>query len=102
MDIRSALDKIDDMAEAAIAEMRETSPEALGLDPRSCYRVWASEDAIAIPVSQRRSMDYYGGFEYVDTDYVHVLGDYVFYMADDDRVSGHLSNLFVMDEEGME
>jgi hypothetical protein len=38
-------------------------------------------------------LDYYGGFEYIDSDYVKTYGEYVFYSADADRVQEVLENL---------
>ena len=47
----------------------------------------------------RRTLDYYGGFEYVHKYYRREVGDYVFYLAEDDRVRGHIERFMVIDEE---
>ena len=70
------------------------SAEELGLDKRCGYKnLRVSQEFIATPLNNKKYLDYYGGFEYVDEAYTYVLGDYVFYMADDERVAGHLSRL---------
>jgi hypothetical protein len=71
----------------------------IGLDPRAAYTMYISPEAIAVPINQDRTLQYYGGFEYVDTDYRKELGDYVFYLADDDRVAGHIDRYFDRSEE---
>jgi hypothetical protein len=68
-------------------KFHEVSASDLGLDPRAAHKLWANNTGIVIKLSSRRTMDYYGGFEYVASNYVHVIGDYVFYSIDDDRVA---------------
>ena len=80
-------------------EFRSVKPEEVGLDTRSAYQLFINEDFIAIRKSNRRSLDYYGGFEYVDEENVTVLGDYVFYSADDERVQDHLDEFFMQEKE---
>jgi hypothetical protein len=80
-------------------EFRLMKPEDVGLDSRAGYNLFINEDFIAVSKSNRRSLDYYGGFEYVDEEHVTVLGDYVFYSADDRRVQDHLDRFFVQEEE---
>jgi len=64
------------------------SAEAIGLDCRA-GSVWVTEDAI-VAEHNTRSLDYYGGFEYVDTEYTARVGNYKVYFADDERVAGCL------------
>jgi hypothetical protein len=79
-------------------EFRLVKPTEVGLDSRAAYEIFINEDNIAIRKSSRRSLDYYGGFEYVDEEHVTVLGDYVFYSADDERVQDHLDEFFLQEE----
>lgn len=81
--------------------MEQISParDNIGLDPRSAYTLYVSGEAIAVRNTDDRTLQYYGGFEYVDKEYRKELGDYVFYLADDDRVAGHISRYFDRDEE---
>jgi hypothetical protein len=67
--------------------------EAYGLDDRAAYgKILTDKDRQFMVVSKRddRVLQYYGGFEYVEKEYRHELGDYVIYMADDSRVEDHL------------
>ena len=80
-------------------DFREVTPQELGLDPRAGYHLFINEEYIAVGNGNRRSLDYYGGFEYVDEEHVTVLGDYVFYSADDERVQGHLDEFFHPEKE---
>jgi len=79
-------------------EFREVTAKEVGLDPRSAYQLLINEDYIAIRKNNRRSLDYYGGFEYVDEEHITVLGDYVFYSSDDERVQGHLDEFFIQED----
>ena len=80
-------------------EFRLVKPEDVGLESRAGYNLFINEDFISVGKGNRCSLDYYGGFEYVDEEHVTVLGDYVFYSADDERVQGHLDEFFVQEEE---
>ena len=79
-------------------EFREVAPQELGLDPRAGYHLFINEEYIAVGNGNRRSLDYYGGFEYVDEEHVTVLGDMVFYSADDERVQDHLDEFFIKED----
>jgi hypothetical protein len=61
----------------------------LGLDIR-CGKVFVSPDCIAIHKANDRAVQYYGGFEYVDKEFRHEMGDFVFYSAEEGRIQGHL------------
>jgi hypothetical protein len=69
----------------------------LGLDLR-CGRLFVNDDGIAVSKDSDRSLQYYGGFEYVDKDYRHELGEFVFYSVDDDRVREHVETFFNEEE----
>jgi hypothetical protein len=77
-------------AEQAMAQYLQENAEQvcaskLGLDARA-GRVWVTEDAV-VRQGHAGSLDYYGGFEYVDKEYVTQMGDYKVYFADDERVA---------------
>ncbi len=77
------------------SKMKEVTPEDLGLDRRAGCRLYASEDAVAVLKSQDNSLQYYGGFEYVNKEFRKEMGSWVFYFADDDeRVQSHLDHFF--------
>ena len=99
MDIYNIKQVLNEMVEQLIdEEFRVVKSSEVGLDNRSAYQLFINEDHIAVRKSDRRSLDYYGGFEYVDEENVTVLGDYVFYSADDERVQGHLDEFFIQEE----
>ena len=98
--LSNLIHEINEKVEELIdTEFREVTAKEVGLDSRSAYQLLINEDFIAIRKSNRRSLDYYGGFEYVDEEHVTVLGDYVFYSADDERVQGHLDEFFHPEKE---
>ena len=72
-------------------QMTEVQAEDVGLDRRAAYRLWVTEDTIAVRKDQDGGLQYYGGFEYVEKEYRMEMGDWVFYFADDERVADHLS-----------
>lgn len=100
MDINNIKQVLNEMVEQLIdEEFREVTPKEVGLDPRAGYRLFINEDYIAVSKGNRRTLDYYGGFEYVDEEHVTVLGDMVFYSADDERVQDHLDEFFMQEKE---
>lgn len=84
MPVQSAIEA----AESAVRELTDTmtrvSAEQCGLDPRA-GRFYISDDAIIVDTSAR-SLEYYGGFEYVDDYSKTVIGQFTIYTSDDDRV----------------
>ena len=92
--------EINQKVEAIIdEEFREVTPKEVGLDTRAGYHLFINEDYIAVSKGNRRTLDYSGGFEYVDEEHVTVLGDMVFYSADDERVQDHLDEFFLHQNE---
>lgn len=59
----------------------------LGLDPRSGYKFWIGDQHIVVEQVRSGSLNYYGGFEYVDREHITSIGGYVFYAALDSRVA---------------
>ena len=97
--LRELLSEMNSKVEGLIdEEFREVTPKEIGLDSRAGYRFFINEDYIAVSRGNRRSLDYYGGFEYVDEEHVTVLGDMVFYSADDERVQDHLNEFFMKED----
>lgn len=89
--------EMNELVDRYMKGAKEVLPEDLGLDRRAAYRLFVTEEVIAVIKSNDRSLQYYGGFEYVDKDYRIEIGGWVFYSAEDDRVADHLSRIF--DEE---
>lgn len=73
--------------------------DAGGLDARAGRGIRVGPGFIAVPEGCDRSMQYYGGFEYVDKSLRRDLGTYVFYFVDDreefsdDRVGRFIERL---------
>jgi hypothetical protein len=89
--ITDYIEEVNDTAERIVQGMDRVSADAVGLDVRA-GRVWVSRECIVVSKAGDRSLQYYGGFEYVDRDYRTELGDYVVYLADDDRVNRHIED----------
>ncbi len=79
------------------SEFEMISGDKIGLDYR-CGGVMISEDAIVVEKYRDGTLQYYGGFEYVDKEYRKEIGDYVFYLRDGGRVEDHLDRYFNEEE----
>ncbi len=92
--ILDLVDEVQDLVERQVAGMRRVSATELGLDQR-CGRAYVDEDmqAIVVDSGSARSFDYYGGFEYIDSEDKRMLGDYVVYLDTSDRVRDALECL---------
>lgn len=80
--------EINSIVEKYIAKQcKKGDRRKTGLDERALSEFYYNLDCIVIPESARQRLDYYGGFEYVDRDYVKQYGDFVIYSAEDGRVA---------------
>ena len=59
--------------------------EELGLDFR-CGRIYISVDGDFVAACNPRSIEYYGGWEYIDSEFKLDAGNYRFYDREADRV----------------
>lgn len=100
MNFGEMVDKVNSVVEQFIQEnMKPASAEELGLDERSFYgEVYVSNEYIAAGINSNRSLQYYGGFEYVDEENRTQVGEYVFYSADSDRVADCIALWVTRDE----
>jgi hypothetical protein len=89
---------LDDQIRNTVRDLPYVSTEDLGLDRRAAYRVWVDEDAIIVTKDQDRTLQYYGGFEYVLKDARIECGDYVIYTNDDGRVADCLEQYYQSQE----
>jgi len=94
MNVLELVDVIEDQVKEIILSFTEVTPEELGLDTRSAYKLYINEDFIACRDSDKRQLNYYGGFEYVDSQFVISLGNFHFYSVEDSRVRDHLDTFF--------
>lgn len=90
MDLYEAIEETQTAAANVIEEMTQIQPEECGLDNRAGYRLWINEDAIAVRRGNDNALQYYGGFEYVDKSNRVELGDYVFYLREEERINDHI------------
>lgn len=79
-------------------DMVYSGREKVGLDMR-CGTIYINEDCIAVAKYNRGTVEYYGGLEYVNKEYVYTLGEYTFYLAEDDRIQGIIECYFDRDSE---
>ena len=71
--------------ESDVVEIGSTGLEELGLDFR-CGRILISVDEGFVAACNPRSIEYYGGWEYIDSELKLDAGDYRFYDSEADRV----------------
>ena len=79
--------KVEELVNSYIEESEAVCVNAdqVGLDYR-CGMVYISVADDFVAVSGNRSIDYYGGFEYIDSDYKTVIGNMTFYSGEHSRV----------------
>ena len=98
MELFDLIDSVSELTDTFVGNMVKVNPEQLGLDNR-CGSLFITPDCIGTYKDRDRALRYYGGFEYVDSQYRHEFGDYIFYSAEDNRVRDHLEQyLNMMDE----
>jgi hypothetical protein len=92
-DFDSTLDMIDAVNEVVERNIRtnfvQHPASDLGLDLR-CGRVQVdiADEVIAVPNHNIRTLDYYGGFEYIKEGEGRVtVGDWTFFTSDNERVN---------------
>ena len=86
MDIDTLFYKVEALCEEYFRSWEEASAETIGLDPRSHYgSLLYSREGIAVQGSTR-SLDYYGGFEYVSGDDRREIGDWTVYLSSSSRI----------------
>jgi len=74
------------------------SAEAVGLDARAGY-VFISTEEGWIASRNTRSLDYYGGFEYISEEHKVIVGEITFYSNDHDRVADALEYYNALQEQ---
>jgi hypothetical protein len=58
-------------------------------DRRAAYEIWVSEECVVVKKDHDRTLQYYGGYEYIDKSLRMEVGDYVVYF-DDGEVDGRV------------
>lgn len=82
MSVDRLIKEVNEKIEVFLQDMQEVTAAALGLDIRAGYHLFVSEECIAVKKKDDRRLQYYGGFEYVDSEFRKEIGDYVFYICD--------------------
>jgi hypothetical protein len=80
------------------ASAQRVSAEDVGLDARAGYLFISTEEGW-IASRNTRSLEYYGGFEYIGTDYRVTVGEITFYSEDHSRVADALEHYSQKDVE---
>ncbi len=88
--IYNFIEELNDKLFTRTQNMTLVSANMLGLDIRAGYRLFIDNECIIVDKRNDRSLQYYGGAEYVDKEFRSEIGDYVIYTNGDDRVSGWL------------
>ena len=83
LDLEEILDRNDRAMALHIKTLRAVGAKDLGLDPRAGSNIYIDPNGALIIKGDRdrRILDYYGGFEYVDKEFITVLGEYTIYHA---------------------
>lgn len=91
MSIGDFVDEVNYAIDKLVKRMDQVRPQDIGLDERSSYGpLYINSDWIVATNASARVLNYYGGFEYVHSQYVLNLGNYVLYSGDDSRVREHI------------
>ena len=85
--------------ESNVVEIGARGLEELGLDFR-CGRILISVDEGFVAACSPRSIEYYGGWEYIDSEYKLDAGDYRFYDRDADRVDAVIRHYLELVQDG--
>ena len=88
MSLNEVLENVNTSIKHALDETNRVNADRFGLDPRAgrAY-VLLDEQLIVVESNYIRTFDYYGGFEYVDSESRQVYGDYTVFSCDDDRIA---------------
>lgn len=95
------LESVQELVEEQVTGCDMFRAPELGLDMRAAHELLVDDDRtfIAVSLEQDRTLQYYGGFEYVEKTLRFEAGGYVFYSGEDDRVAEHLGHLNPQPEE---
>lgn len=100
MNIYELIERANELALECLEQAEEVKPEVIGMDKRSAYILRICHDFIAVELKYDKSLQYYGGFEYVDPDYRLVIGEYVFYSCECPRIQDHINSWIESTNQG--
>jgi hypothetical protein len=84
--VSELIDFTDRAINQLVAKMKNGTPKMFGLDNRSASRLYTDGEYIAVKDREKRTLEYYGGFEYIDDSNKIHLGNYVLYSNTSERV----------------
>lgn len=87
-------DQIDGIVSEYVEKCTRVNADDCGLDPRAGTEIFIGpkHDVLIVNRNRVRSLNYYGGFEYIDSECVRSMSDFVFFTADDKRVVEAIDN----------
>ena len=101
MNVGEFLYDLEDQVDQMVRDFREVSAEEGGLDYRA-GRVYVTKTHVIAHGGNVRTMNYYGGFEYVSKECTYVVGDFTFWSAEDKRVQEFIEYVYGDDYENEE
>jgi hypothetical protein len=91
MSISDFISEVNHALDKLVQQMEQVNPVDIGLDQRSsCGPLYINSEWIVSTSASAGVLNYYGGFEYVDSHCVLSMGDYVLYSAEHSRVKRHI------------
>lgn len=88
-----------------VNQLEPVQASEFGLDNRAGM-LYVTDECIFVKNNRRSTLEYYGGFEYVDKESVYTIGNdnngYTFYWRDDDRVEEAITNYELTHKHGWE
>lgn len=83
------LDQIREEVENMVQEMCQEMEQVHHLpniDQRAGHNFWVDSKKVITSLENQVRLDYYGGFEYVESEYRVILGNYIIFSRDHSRV----------------
>jgi len=81
MNMETILDDMQYEFAQKIHDLPYVSADKLGLDPRAGYKIGVGEDFLVVDNHYLGSLNYYGGFEYVDSTARYTVLGYTVFLA---------------------
>jgi len=77
--IQNLLTDINAAVRQYVADLPHVSPDKAGIDRRAGSGLWIGEDCVIVRKNDKRGIEYYGHFEYVNDKCRIDTGEYVIY-----------------------
>jgi len=101
MDILDIIDEAINKVEQAVHQLPRVRADEIGLDRRAGFVYVDTDNQVIIAESGHiRSLEYYGGFEYIDDDCTQTIGQFKIYGVEEtSRVRDAIKFYLKEDEE---